>query len=224
MRPICSFARQPQTEESNVPETVWDRIEAARRRHDVLTHSFYTRWSAGELTREELADYSGQYRHAVEAIAELSSYAAERLPEHTELAGHAEEEREHVALWDGFVDSVGGSSDASANDETSSCVEVWTERDGAIAALARLYAIESAQPPISETKLEGLREHYGIGSGAGTRYFTVHRGRDVEHAAEGRELLGSLLRTRADEDAAVAAAERAYEANWRLLDGVERAS
>lgn len=205
-----------------MPETVWDRIEAARRRHDVLTHSFYTRWSAGELSREELADYSGQYRRAVEAIAELSAYAAERLPEHAELAGHADEERAHVALWDGFVESVGGSADAQPNAETSSCVEVWTERDGAIAAMARLYAIESAQPAISETKLEGLREHYGIVDVPGTGYFTVHRGRDVEHAAEGRELLGSLLETKADEDAAVAAAERAYEANWRLLDGVER--
>ena len=202
-------------------ETVWDRIEAARRRHDVLTHSFYTRWSAGELTREELADYSGQYRHAVDAIADLSSYAAERLPEHGELAGHADEERAHVALWDGFVDAVGGSAAADANPETASCVEVWTERDGEIAAMARLYAIESAQPAISETKLEGLREHYGIADEAGTRYFTVHRGRDVEHAAEGRELLESLIETRADEDLAVAAAERAYEANWLLLDGVE---
>ena len=202
-------------------ETVWERIEAARRRHDVLTHSFYTRWSAGELTREELADYSGQYRHAVEAIADLSAYAAERLPDHPQLAGHADEERAHVALWDGFVDAVGGSPDARPSAETRSCVEVWSERNGELAAMARLYAIESAQPPISQTKLDGLREHYGITDEPGTRYFSVHRGRDVEHAAEGRELLEGLIRTPGDEEAVVEAAERAYEANWKLLDGVE---
>lgn len=200
--------------------TVWDRIEAARSRHDVLQHPFYTRWSAGELTTEELARYSGQYRHAVEAIADLSDQVAAELPAHGDLAGHAEEERQHVALWDGFVAAVDGDCTAQPTAETTGCVEVWTERDGALAAVGRLYAIESGQPQISKTKLEGLAEHYGIEDEAGTRYFTVHRGRDVEHAAEGRELLEELIAGPADEDVVVAAAERAFEANWRLLDGV----
>lgn len=201
-------------------ETVWDRIEAARERHDVLSHPFYIRWSAGELSDEELATYSGQYRHAVEAIADLSTYASEELPGHPELSGHAEEEHAHVTMWDGFVDAVGGRSDAGANPETTECVEVWAERDGALSAMARLYAIESGQPQISATKLEGLARHYDVHSEAGTRYFTVHRGRDVEHAAEGRELLEELICTPADEDEVVAAAESAFAANWRLLDGV----
>lgn len=205
-------------------ETVWERIEAARQRHDVLTHPFYARWSAGDLSREELASYSGQYRHAVEAIADLSTYAAERLPEHGDLAGHAEEEHAHVALWDGFVEAVGGETSAAPTVETESCVEVWSDRDGTLQALARLYAIESGQPAISETKLDGLREHYGIESEHGTRYFTVHRGRDIEHAAEGRVLLGEMIESPEDEDLVVAAAERAFEANWRLLDGVELSS
>jgi pyrroloquinoline-quinone synthase len=201
-------------------ETVWDRIEEARSRHDVLQHPFYVRWSAGELTPDELARYSGQYRHAVAAIADLSAAAASELPEHPELASHADEERAHIELWDGFVDAVGGDSTAEPTAETAQCVEVWTERDGALGALARLYAVESGQPEISKTKLEGLAAHYEFESGPGTRYFTVHRGRDVEHAAEGRELLAELISSPADEDAVVAAAESAFAANWRLLDGV----
>lgn len=200
--------------------TVWDRIEEARARHDVLQHPFYVRWSAGELTSEELARYSGQYRHAVTAIADLSAEAATELPERSELAGHADEERAHIELWDGFVGAVGGDSAAEPTAETAQCVEVWTERDGALTALARLYAIESGQPEISKTKLEGLAAHYGVDTEPGIRYFTVHRGRDVEHAAEGRELLEELISGPADEDAVVAAAESAFAANWRLLDGV----
>ena len=200
--------------------TVWERIEEARSRHDVLEHPFYQRWSAGELTAAELADYSGQYRHAVAAIATLSEQVADELPAHPDLASHAREERDHVALWDGFAGAVDGDVTAAANEETAHCVEVWTERDGALAGLARLYAIESGQPQISATKLEGLAEHYGVEDPTGTRYFTVHRGRDVEHAAEGRELLEELIETPADEDAVVAAAESAFAANWRLLDGV----
>jgi pyrroloquinoline-quinone synthase len=201
-------------------EAVWDRIERARARHDVLQHPFYVRWSAGELTSAELARYAGQYRHAVAAIADLSDAAAAGLPERPELAAHAAEEREHVALWDGFVDAAGGDRGAAPTAETAHCVEVWTGRDGALEALARLYAIESGQPQISATKLEGLAGHYGIDSEEGTRYFTVHRGRDVEHAAEARELLGELIGSPEDEDAVAAAAEDAFAANWRLLDGV----
>lgn len=199
--------------------SVWDRIEQARSRWDVLSHPFYQRWSAGELTRAELADYSGQYRHAVEAIATTSDYLTAELPEQGELAGHAREEAEHIALWDGFVDAVGGSTEAAPTSETEACVAEWTRTDGAVSALARLYAIESGQPQISQTKLEGLAAHYGISSGEGTTYFTVHRGRDIEHAAEGRELLESMIGP-GEADEVVAAAESAFRANWELLDGV----
>jgi pyrroloquinoline quinone (PQQ) biosynthesis protein C len=85
--------------------------------------------------------------------------------------------------------------------------------------LARLYAIESGQPAISKTKREGLVDRYGFADGAATAYFRVHETRDVEHAAQTRELI-SELSGRADEDAIVAAAESAFRANWRLLDGV----
>ncbi len=200
-------------------ENVWKRIEAARERHDVLSHPFYQRWSAGELSAAELARYSGQYRHAVVAIASVSDYVAETIADR-ELAGHAAEEHEHVALWDGFIEAVGGDANAEPTAETSDCIEAWTVRDGGVAALGRLYAIESGQPQISATKLDGLQRHYGIDSPQGTGYFTVHRGRDVEHADEGRRLLDDLIATPEDEDAVVAAAERAFEANWRLLDGV----
>lgn len=199
--------------------TVWDRIEAARSRWNVLEHPFYQRWSAGELSAEELARYSGQYRHAVAAIADVSDYVARELPGEADLEGHAHEEREHIALWDRFVDAVDGDSAAAATTETAECVEEWTRTDGAVGALARLYAIESGQPEISQTKLEGLADHYGITSGPGTDYFTLHRGRDVEHAAEGRELLAERLDD-ASADAAVAAAESTFKANWKLLDGV----
>lgn len=200
-------------------KTVWDRIEAARSRKNVLEHPFYQRWSAGELTAEELADYSGQYRRAVEAIADVSAYVARELPEHEGLAGHAREEAEHIALWDGFVDAVGGDASAKPNAETEHCYDTWAREDSALQALARLYAIESGQPEISRTKLEGLAAHYDVPTGSGTHYFSVHRGRDVEHAAEARELLTELMKL-GDEDIVVAAAEEAFEANWKLLDGV----
>ena len=98
---------------------VFDRIEESRRRWNVLEHPFYQRWSEGELTREELSRYSGQYRHAVEAIATLSASAADALPERKELRRHAAEELGHVRLWDGFVEAVGGDAAAEPTSETA---------------------------------------------------------------------------------------------------------
>jgi hypothetical protein len=47
----------------------------------------------------------------------------------------------------------------------------------------------------------------------------VHETRDVEHAAEVRELIEQVA-DGSSEDELVAAAESAFRANWRLLDGV----
>jgi pyrroloquinoline-quinone synthase len=209
------------TEEGSarVSSTIWDRIEDSRRRWNVLEHPFYTRWSEGELSRDELARYSGQYRHAVRAIAEMSSAASAHAPERRDLRRHAHEEAAHVDLWDGFVDAVGGSADAPATPDTQACVREWTAADGLLPTLARLYAIESGQPEISRVKRQGLVDLYGVADGDGTGYFRVHEGRDEDHAAEVRELLEERGRPD-DADAIVTAAESAFRANWRLLDGV----
>ncbi len=200
---------------------IWDRIEEARARWNVLEHPFYQRWSAGELSSGELAVYAGQYRHATEAIAGLSAAVAEAAPpaERAGLRRHATEEAEHVAMWDGFVDAVGGDAAAEPTAETRECVAGWSDAGGLLPGLVKLYAIESGQPAISRTKREGLAAHYGVGDGPGNEYFRVHEEADVEHAAEGRELIERRLGD-ADEDALVAAAESAFRANWRLLDGV----
>lgn len=208
--------------EDPVSATIWKRIEQARSRWNVLEHPFYERWSAGELTREELAHYAGQYRHAVQALASLSGSVAEALPGRPELRAHAAEERAHVELWEGFVETVGGDLSAEPSPQTAECVSEWTAQDGMLVALARLYAIEKAQPEISRIKREGLVGLYGLPEGRGTAYFALHEARDRDHAAEGRALIEELA-AEGDEEAIVVAAEAAYRANWRLLDGVEAA-
>lgn len=189
---------------------LFERLQAVSDRWNVLRHPFYRRWEMGELRRDELAYYAGEYRHAVVALAELASTASD--------AGHAAEETAHVELWDDFARAVGSDLDRPPSAETAACVSAWSG-EGAEGAAA-LFAIESAQPEISRTKLEGLRRWYGFEANTqGTRYFELHAERDHEHAELSRRVLERA--PRADEDRIVAAAESALRGNWTLLDGVE---
>jgi len=203
----------------------WTRLQSLRERWNVLEHPFYLRWSRGELTRAELASYSGQYRHAVVALADASTDAA-RMADPAERPGlleHAREERSHVELWDGFVNAIGGDCASAPNPQTSACARSWAGdgRRSLERTLVALYAIESGQPAIAETKARGLREHYGLDTGPATAYFDVHSQLDRRHAAEGRELIDARLsHGGVDRTALLSEAERVLEANWRLLDGV----
>ena len=140
------------------------RLDETRAAINVLEHPFYERWVAGDLSAEDLARYSAQYRRAVIALADASEAAASAAgPEHAEgLRRHAEEERSHVALWDAFAEACERSAGSSSAESgvapgTEACTAAWTAGEGLLEKLAVLYAIEASQPEISRTKLEDSR-------------------------------------------------------------------
>ncbi len=181
------------------------RIDAARQRWNVLEHPFYARWEQGELTREELARYAGEYRHAVVALARAARTAGL----------HADEEAAHISLWDDFAAALGTES-AEPSPETRCCASAWAAARDELGASAILYAIEAGQPAISQTKLRGLVEHYGFAEGSpAVEYFRLHGERDHEHAAEAHARLEGL-----EDERLVGLAESALAGNWALLDGV----
>jgi pyrroloquinoline-quinone synthase len=189
-----------------------DRIDAVRERWNVLEHPFYKRWSCGELRRDELAHYAGEYRHAVVALADTAAK--------TGNDEHAREEEEHVWLWDEFAAAFGAETHREPSRETAECVSAWTAPGNRREALAVMYAIEAGQPAVSQAKLEGLADHYGVAADKpGAAYFSLHAQRDHEHAAESRRELESG--DDADADRLVEVAEAALRGNWTLLDGVD---
>ena len=142
-----------------------------------------------------------------------------RKPSTASDAGHAAEEAAHVAIWDDFAAELDADLDRAPRAETAACTEAWSGTG--VEGAAALFVIESAQPDISRTKLEGLTRWYGFEpSSKGTRYFDLHAERDYEHAELSRRVLEQARPE--DEDRIVAAAERALRANWELLDGVEQ--
>jgi len=205
------------------------KLDETRGAINVLEHPFYERWSAGELSAEELDRYAGEYRQAVLALARASAQAAEcaGATSHRDgLRRHAEEEAAHVALWEQFERAAATSSAPRADApqrtdtqpqrtdipsqptdapaplaQTRACVRAWTAGEDLLEHLAVLYAIEAGQPQISATKLEGLTAHYGFSEeGPATEYFRVHELRDVEHAGEARALIAQLMAEVEDPD------------------------
>src|SRR2546423_1018580 len=117
-----------------------ERIDEARARWNVLDHPFYRRWECGELTRDELAFYAGEYRHAVVALADAAAATGD--------AEHAADEAAHIELWDDFVAALGAPLDRRPTTETTDCAEAW-RREDPLEARAVLHAVESGQPAVS---------------------------------------------------------------------------
>src|SRR4029450_9042212 len=99
------------------------RLDEARRRRYILEHPFYTRWERGELTRDELADYAGEYRHAVVALATTAGHPPPAHPA-------------PPAPGDGFPPPPDAELDRAPRPETEHCVSTLTAAADPLEALA----------------------------------------------------------------------------------------
>lgn len=211
------------------------RIDRFVEERHLLKHPFYLAWTEGRLTLDALRGYAGQYYRHVAAFPRYLS-AIHTQTEDLEarqylLENLIDEERggeSHPELWLRFAEGIGiGRADVRSAEplaETTACDAIFrrvaSER-GPVAGLAALYAYESMVPAVSESKIAGLRAHYGIDDPETLRFFTVHIEVDERHA----EVAGGLLEGAPEQerDDAVRAAEEALGALNGLLDGVVRA-
>jgi pyrroloquinoline-quinone synthase len=200
----------------------------------LLEHPFYKAWAAGTLTRADLAHYAGQYWRQVEAFPGYLETVAERLPDGDArdlvLANLADErDDDHPGLWIDFAEALGVTKDdvvaAPIDDATASCVRAFrttmVDRSPAF-ALGMLYGYESQTPEVADTKVTGLKDHYGI-EGQGITYFELHGELDIAHSADMATAIEEIAQDDDGAADAVAGARAGADAIWGLLDGVVRA-
>lgn len=200
----------------------------------LLDHTFYQRWTAGTLTREELCEYARQYFHYAMAfptfLSAMHHHTADLDTRQLLLENLIEEERgpeNHPELWLRFCESLGLTREdvkaGEANPSTRGLIEAMHSlaRDGALhEGLAALYAYESQIPAVAKAKIAGLAQWYGIRGERDVQFFSVHMEADVQHSSTSRDLIRRLCNTPEKREEAEHAAQETVDALYRFLDGV----
>ena len=201
----------------------------------LLKHPFYLAWTRGELSREALTDYARQYYHHVAAFPTYLSAVHAKCEDQTtrkELLNNLIDEEagspNHPELWLQFAEGL-GVSDVEAHNtikepETKNLIDTFRSICGdesTAEGLAALYAYESQIPAICESKIDGLRTHYGFTNPKHYEYFTVHIEADREHSAAERKMLAAYVEKQ-NFESVKASVNRVLDALWEMLSGVCR--
>ena len=166
------------------------KIDQIIEERSLLKHPFYQTWSDGKLTREALVGYSKEYYQLVKAVpifmTQLLDYAPDSI--YDELDFNQQEEFSHISLWQRFASGLGVNRKELNNYEglykTNHAISgLHSLMSSFLSGSAAMYALEKEIPKISEIKLQGLAEFYGLTSEDVTKYFKEHMEADVRHTA-----------------------------------------
>ena len=202
-------------------------------KYHLLNHYFYKAWNEGKLNREIIKDYAEQYYQHVKAFPRYIS-ATHSLREDLDkrkilLENLQDEEKDgadHPKLWKNFAVAIGADSkkieDVKKEKFTSELIDNFFKngRSSYAEGLASLYTYERQIPEIAETKIRGLKNHYGVTSKEGLEFFEVHKAADVYHREACEKLLDGLSpdEQKKAEDSALSTAKYL----WNFLSGIAK--
>ena len=144
----------------------------------LLNHPFYEMWSEGKLEFESLVGYSKEYYQLAKQVPKFMEPIVEMAPSNvkSELISNMNEETEHIRLWENFAFSMGVSKDdltsyhglKKTNDAVNNLASLMNSYDEGACAM---YSFEKEIPKISKTKIDGLKNFYGLDTKASIEYF-----------------------------------------------------
>ena len=211
-------------------------LDSMTAKRSLLSHPFYQAWTAGTLSKERLQNYAIEYYPHVAAfpryLSAIHSRCADIATRQAILENLIEEERgteNHPELWLRFAEGLGVSrervldSDARRSAASADLVRTFTElaeNSHLPSGLAALYVYESQIPAVATAKIDGLKRFYGVTDERAFQFFSVHEQADVWHARAGASLIERHAVDEHDTALAAAAAGRALNALWAMLDAV----
>ena len=200
-------------------------------KYHLLNHPFYKSWNEGKLTREIIKDYAEQYYQHVKAFPRYIS-ATHSLCEDIEkrkillenLNDEENRDADHPKLWKNFALAMGADAEkieeVKADQFTQDMIDNFFRHGRSTYAegLASLYTYERQIPEIAETKIQGLKKHYGVDSKEGLEFFVAHKEADVYHRIECEKLLDGL--SKEEQGKAEVAALSTAKYLWNFLSGI----
>lgn len=202
----------------------------------LLAHPFYKHWSAGTLPMPVMQEYAKQYYHLEKNFPRLLSRVHTNCDEpkvrqvlsenmHDEEYG----EKNHRELWLRFAESIGVKREdvemSEALPETKQTIASLMEacEAGTLSGIGALSAYESQIPAVAESKIAGLKEHYGISDERGVEFFKLHGVVDVEHSNAWWDIVDERAVTLEAKSETEQGVVEGRNALWSFLDGVCRA-
>ena len=199
--------------------------------YHLLNHPFYKSWNEGKLTREIIKDYAEQYYQHVKAFPRYIS-ATHSLCDDIEkrkillenLNDEENRDADHPKLWKNFARAMGADAkkieEVKAEKYTSDLIDNFFKygRSSYAEGLASLYTYERQVPEVADTKIKGLKQHYGVNSKEGLEFFETHKKADVYHRVECEKLLDGL--SKEEQEKAEKAALSTAKYLWNFLSGV----
>ena len=199
--------------------------------YHLLNHPFYKSWNEGKLTREIIKDYAEQYYQHVKAFPRYIS-ATHSLCEDIEkrkillenLQDEENKDSDHPKLWKNFAVAMGSDSKkiekVKKEKFTKELIDNFFKngRSSYSEGLASLYTYERQIPEIAETKIRGLKSHYGVSSKEGLEFFEVHKAADVYHREACEKLLDDL--SLEEQKKAEVSALSTAKYLWNFLSGI----
>lgn len=172
-----------------------ETIDNEINRRSLLHHQFYTLWNEGKLSLNHLRGYSKEYFQLVKTVPELVLNIYKNFEKHNSNDYYLKsikktylEELDHIEPWLKFSLSLGLEKnellDYNGTNEVNLAIENLKNLCGSslIEGVSTMYSLEKELPQISNTKIEGLKQFYGINKQEDIKYFKIHEIADIEHA------------------------------------------
>ena len=201
------------------------KIDQIIEERSLLKHPFYQTWSDGKLTREALVGYSKEYYQLVKAVPIFMTQLLDHVqePMYNELEFNQQEEFSHISLWERFAGGLGVSRKELINYEglykTNHAISgLHSLMSSFVSGSVAMYAFEKEIPKISEIKLQGLAEFYGLTSEDMTKYFKEHMEADIRHTASWQKIIEQASEQYYLTNVMIDAAERSIICQNTLLD------
>lgn len=211
-------------------EALFTEIKHVIAQKHMLNHPFYQVWSQGQLTKDELADYLAQYFYIEGAFPRFMSglHARTLDPEMRQkmLDNLVHEEmglNNHVAQLlhlakEGFGLTKEEIMEKGPNEKTQALIKTFEEATQSAdieEGLAAMIVYKQQVSDVAETKLQGLKDYYGVTDVKSLQFYETHAEENRDYHQMLDQAYDESMKTRV-----LAKIENIRDAFWSFLDGV----